>query len=165
MTRGENTIKRISMLACLCVAVGLSAPAAAAGTPIANDLTQCDGSRPAILASVSGIKGGSGMIRVQSYRATKRDWLEKGRWLKRIEVPVTGERMVFCVPVDQPGHYALAVRHDRNRNGKTDIAKDGGGMSNNPAISIFNLGKPSHEKVGLDVDGLKRIAISMKYMT
>jgi uncharacterized protein (DUF2141 family) len=44
--------------------------------------------------------------------------------------------MTFCIPVDVRGEYAVEVRHDRNDNGKTNIAQDGGGMSDNPSISI-----------------------------
>ncbi|MCU0948923.1 MAG: DUF2141 domain-containing protein, partial [Porphyrobacter sp.] len=50
-------------------------------------------------------------------------------------------------------------------NGKTDISKDGGGMSNNPSINIFNLGKPKYTKVGVAVgDEVKSIRIQMKYL-
>lgn len=103
-------------------------------------------------------------MRVQSYRATERDWLEKGRWLKRIEAPASGRSMTFCLPFAGPGNYALAIRHDVNANGETDITKDGGGMSRNPSISIFNLGKPDYDEVAVRVDGLERMTIRMKYM-
>lgn len=103
-------------------------------------------------------------MRVQSYRATERDWLEKGRWLKRIEAPASGRSMTFCLPFASPGTYALAIRHDVNGNGETDITKDGGGMSRNPSISIFNLGKPDHDKVAVKVDDLERVTIKMNYM-
>ena len=56
------------------------------------------------------------------------------------------------------------MRHDKNGNGKTDISSDGGGMSNNPSINIFNLGKPSYKKVGFDVgDKIEKISIRMRY--
>jgi uncharacterized protein (DUF2141 family) len=144
---------------------GLLAPSPAlAGDRISNDRAACREQGPAIIATVQGIKSASGTIRVQSYRATKRDWLKKGRWLKRIEEPAQAGTMTFCIPVDAPGDYAVAVRHDRNDNGKTDITKDGGGMSNNPSISIWNLGKPSYKKVGVQVSLPTRISIQMKYL-
>src|SRR3546814_6059405 len=73
--------------------------------------------------------------------------------------------MTVCVPLPQAGVYGIAVRHDVNGNGKTDITRDGGGMSNNPSINIFNLGKPSYKKTAFSVgDAPKTISISMKYM-
>ncbi len=142
----------------------LTAVPALAGQIISNDLADCEGDDPAVLATVQGIKGAQGMMRVQSYRATKDEWLKKGRWLKRIELPATAGRMRFCIPMDSPGMYAIAVRHDRNGNGKTDIMSDGGGMSNNPSISIWNLGKPSYKKVRMPVVQVTPIVIRMRYM-
>src|SRR3546814_11781860 len=73
--------------------------------------------------------------------------------------------MTVCVPLPQAGVYGVAVRHDVNGNGKTDITRDGGGMSNNPSINIFNLGKPSYKKTAFSVgDAPKTISISIKYM-
>ena len=73
--------------------------------------------------------------------------------------------MTFCLPVPGPGAYGIAVRHDANGNGKTDFTEDGGGMSNNPSINIFNLGKPSFRKTAISVGGdVKSISIVMRYM-
>ena len=58
----------------------------------------------------------------------------------------------------------LAVRHDVNGNGKTDLTQDGGGVSNNPAINVFNLGKPSYDKAAFQVNGVRSITINMRYM-
>ena len=138
--------------------------AQAMGRVISNDLSNCR-SGPSTLVQINGIKASSGKIRVQSYRGTSADWLEKGRWLARIEVPARAGSMTVCVPLPEAGVYGIAVRHDVNGNGKTDISKDGGGMSNNPSINIFNLGKPSYKKTGFDVGNApKTIAITMKYM-
>lgn len=141
-------------------------PAYAGGKKIGNDLTKCQaGNGPAVLVKVAGIKAATGKIRVQSYRGTKSEWLKKGRWLHRIDIPVTGQNMTFCMPIDQAGTYGIAVRHDINGNGKTEITKDGGGMSNNPSINIFNLGKPSYKKTAISVgNDVKSINIKMRYM-
>jgi uncharacterized protein (DUF2141 family) len=78
--------------------------------------------------------------------------------------PVGGQ-MHFCVPVPGPGRYAIAVRHDRNSNGKTDISSDGGGFSNNPKASIFNLGKPNVDKAAFAAgSGVTRISIKLQYL-
>jgi uncharacterized protein (DUF2141 family) len=147
---------------------------AAAGAPasaqynqmIGNDLSQCrGGGGPAVLVTVDGVKASQGKLRVQSYRATSGDWLKKGRWLSRIEAGAKAGTMTFCVPVPAAGSYGIAVRHDLNGNGKTDLSEDGGGMSNNPSINIFNLGKPSYTKTAFPVgSGVKSISIQMRYM-
>lgn len=132
---------------------------------IANNMARCgNAAGPAVEVTVSGIRSSKGMVRVQSYRATESEWLEKGQWINRIEVPARAGTMTFCVPLPEPGSYGIAVRHDINGNGKTDLREDGGGMSNNPSINIFNLGKPSYKKTALSVgDGVRQIGIAMKY--
>lgn len=132
---------------------------------ISNDMRQCaPGAGPAVRVTVRGIKSATGKIRVQAYRGTKADWLEKGKWINRIEVPARKGTMTFCMPVPGPGAYAIAARHDANGNGKTDISQDGGAMSNNPSISIFNLGKPGIDKTRFTVNsGVKRMSITMLY--
>ncbi|MEP2990664.1 MAG: DUF2141 domain-containing protein [Parasphingorhabdus sp.] len=143
-----------------------AAPAYAGGKKIGNDLAKCQtGNGPAVLVKVNGLKAATGKIRVQSYRGVKSEWLKKGRWLHRIDIPVTGRNMTFCMPIDQAGTYGIAVRHDINGNGKTEISKDGGGMSNNPSINIFNLGKPSYKKTAISVgNSVKSINIRMRYL-
>jgi uncharacterized protein (DUF2141 family) len=133
---------------------------------ISNDLGECKGGEgPAVRVVVSGIRSSRGTLRVQSYRATAADWLQKGRWINRVEVPARAGTMTFCLPVPGAGSYAIAVRHDANGNGETDLTQDGGGMSNNPSINIFNLGKPSFRKTAFAVgDDVKSISIVMKYM-
>ncbi|MGL5838949.1 MAG: DUF2141 domain-containing protein [Sphingorhabdus sp.] len=139
---------------------------ASAGSVISNDLNRCSaGKGPAIKVVVSGVKSSSGKMRVQSYPATKTSWLAKGRWLNRIETGARAGSMSFCMPVNAAGHYAIAVRHDKNGNGSTDISSDGGGFSNNPSINILNLGKPAVGKVSFYVgSGVTTINIAMKYM-
>ena len=159
------------------VAMGLlSVGALFAATPawsqrqaIGNDLGRCAASArgPAVLVDIRGFAASSGQVRVQSYPATRAAWLAKGEWLNRIEAPAhpAGGAMRFCMPVPQPGKYGIAVRHDRDGNGKTDISRDGGGFSNNPAISLFNLGKPSVDRAAFYAGpGVTRITINLKYM-
>ncbi len=149
------------------LALAAAAPGAAQYRQvIANDPGQCDaGSGPAVRVAVSGVKSSSGTIRIQVYRGTEAEWLQKGAWLKRIEARARAGAMSFCLPVPAAGTYAIAVRHDVNGNGKTDLSQDGGGMSNNPSITIFNLGKPSYKKTAFAVgSGTTAIRIDMKYM-
>jgi uncharacterized protein (DUF2141 family) len=149
------------------LAAAIASPAAAQyHQEIGNDMRRCDASGgPAVLVMVDGIKSSTGKLRVQSYRATAADWLQKGRWLTRTDLPARAGSMSICVPVPAAGNYAIAIRHDVDGSGGTDLFKDGGGMSNNPAINIFNLGKPSVSKTSFPVGpGVKTIRIRMRYM-
>ena len=132
---------------------------------IANTMRSCaPGAGPAVRVTINGIKSSTGTVRAQVYNATRADWLERGRWLNRIELPARQGRMTVCMPVPKSGAYAIAVRHDANGNGETDLRSDGGAMSNNPSINIFNLGKPSHTKTAFSVgNGVKSITINMRY--
>ena len=147
-------------------AIALVSGGAAAGTVINNDMARCTaGNGPAVIVQVRGVKEAAGRIRVQSYPATGGAWLAKGRWINRVEARANTGAMSFCVPVPAAGNYGIAVRHDRNANGKTDISKDGGGFSNNPSINILNLGKPSVGKVSFYAGtGVTRITINLKYL-
>ena len=155
------------------VPAGLAAAAMALAAPaqaqyrqtITNNPAKCaNGAGPAVRIQVEGIEPASGTMRVQLYYGTKEDWLESGHWLNRIEMPARAGSMSFCMPVPGAGTYGIAIRHDVNGNGKTDITKDGGGMSNNPSINIFNLGKPSYKKTAFSVgEGVTSISIRMKY--
>ncbi|AWW73307.1 hypothetical protein CD351_02570 [Erythrobacter sp. KY5] len=175
----NSKIKQMAFAAGAATLLGLGA--AATGAPalaqasntsdyrnqISNDMRSCaPGGGPAVRVTISGIKSSTGKVRAQVYNATRGDWLERGRWLNRIELPARRGRMVVCMPVPASGTYAIAVRHDANGNGETDISEDGGAMSNNPSINIFNLGKPGIDKTRFRVgDGVSSIAITMKYMT
>lgn len=132
---------------------------------IANDMGLChSGDGPAVLVAVDGIKASTGRIRVQSYNATPDDWLKKGRWLTRTDSAAKAGSMSFCVPVPAAGSYGIAVRHDLDGDGATDLFGDGGAMSNNPSINIFNLGKPSIAKTAITVGaGVKSIRVQMRY--
>ena len=145
-----------------------------AGTVIPNDLSKCSaGKGPSILVTVRGLKGNKGKrldgkVRVQAYHGTKQDWLKRGRWLNRVERLPKGKSMNFCLPVPKAGAYGVAVRHDINGNGKTDLSNDGGGFSNNPKLSTFRIitgrtgVKLSSAKINVG-NGVKKIVIDMNY--
>lgn len=152
------------MLSAAGLAISLPAEAQAR-QQIGNDMSQCHvGAGSALMVTVDGIKSSSGNVRVQSYRATPSEWMAKGRWINRIELPARKGTMTFCMPLPASGSYGIAVRHDVNGNGSTDIRVDGGAMSNNPSINVFNLGKPSHSKVAVPVgNDVKSIRVQMRY--
>ena len=155
----------LSMIALGALALGAAVPLHAQyRQTIGNNMATCRGNGPAVLVTVDGVKASKGRIRVQSYRANAADWLKKGRWINRIDSAARAGTMTFCVPVPSSGSYGIAVRHDLDGDGETDLSSDGGGMSNNPSINIFNLGKPSSTKTAISVDGVKSIRIKMRYM-
>lgn len=160
------TSLRSAVSALVLVGLVMAAPAAAQYRErITNDPAKCHGDGPAVRITVSQVKSSAGTMRVQLYRATKADWLVTGRWIHRIEAPARAGTMSFCMPVPQAGSYAIAIRHDVNNNGDTDLTQDGGGMSNNPSINIFNLGKPSYDKVAFSVgQEVKPITVRMRYL-
>ncbi len=120
--------------------------------------------RSSVMVTVTGVKNSTGTVRVQSYRGVKDEWLKKGKWLNRIELPARAGTMTVCMPVPGPGTYGIAVRHDVNNNRKTDLSTDGGAMSNNPSLNIFNLGKPSYKKTQFQIGrGSTPITINMRY--
>lgn len=152
------------LLAATALVAGGSGPAQAQyRNKITNDMSLCRGNGPAVLLTVDGIKASTGRVRAQVYHATSDDWLKKGRWLNRVEANAKAGSMSFCLPVPASGNYAVAVRHDIDGDGKTDIFGDGGAMSNDPSINIFNLGKPSVSKTSFAVSGVKSIHVAMRY--
>lgn len=134
---------------------------------ISDDAARCRaGAGPAVQVALTGVRSNAGTIRVQLYRGTQEDWLESGRWIYRIESPARAGQMSVCMPVPRSGTYAIAVRHDVDGNGKTDLRKDGGGMSNNPSINVFNLGKPSYRRTAFSIGNeVKPMNIQMRYLS
>lgn len=133
---------------------------------IRNDMSKCaPGSGPAIRVTITDIKSGTGNVRLHSYYARQSDWLKKGKWLKRIDIPAKAGTMTFCIPVDAPGDYAIGARHDKNGNDEDDITIDGAAMSNDPPINIWNLGKPNVKKASFRVgNGVTNVIMRMRYL-
>lgn len=133
--------------------------------PHADD---CDGSRPAMLVRVEGLKSRTGNLRIQSYGGDPARYFDKGAYLERVQIrtPPTGPIEV-CMPVPHPGLYAISVRHDANGNGSTDIGSDGGGFSGNPSYSLFDAmfkRKPSPVQVQVHVTGLATVPVVLNYV-
>ena len=165
MTTKLSTVISAAAATAMVLAIPTAAQAQYRQT-ISNNPAKCQsgGGKPAVWITINNVSASRGTLRVQSYRGTSADWLKKGRWLSRIELPARAGQMNVCMPVPEAGTYAIAIRHDLNGNGDTDLREDGGGMSNNPSINIFNLGKPSHTKTAFSVgNGVKSITINMRY--
>ena len=141
--------------AALAVALLPSAPAAA--VPVGPYASICAAGKPAALVRVSGFKKAGGLVSVKLYHSN-RTFLEKGAYLRKVEVPVRRTGPIdICVPVPASGRYALSVRHEVT--GKKSRS-DGGGFSGNPDVSMLDLvlkRKPSLSEVSFHVNGSTRV--------
>ena len=115
-----------------------------------------------ILLSVENITSDEGNLRAQLYGSNPEEFLEKGKKLVRVEVAAHQGETELCVPVPEPGQYALVVMHDRNANGKADVFTEGFGFSNNPDLG---LSKPEYDEVVfLAEEGVSKQSVKLKYL-
>lgn len=126
----------------------------------------CEANDSGVLVNIVGIKARTGTVRVNLYANNPSTYLEKGKYLRRVEVAVPKSGNVsVCLPA-RPGTYAVSVRHDRNGNGKGDMS-DGGGFSGNPSMSLMDFAlkrKPPLSKTVFKVgDTTASITIALKY--
>jgi uncharacterized protein (DUF2141 family) len=155
---------KLSLSICA-AALALAVPSAPAAAALGPDAARCrSGSgQPAFLVNVIGFRDRRGSLRVQIYGGNPADFLEKGRGLRKIDLPLTpAGAMQVCVAVPGPGTYAIAVRHDADGNGKSGW-NDGGGFSNNPHLSLINL-KPAYRRVAVSVGkGVRPVNVVLNY--
>ena len=129
---------------------------------------RCDAGGTAVIARINGFAARSGVVRVQLYGNNAANFLEKKKYLQRVDVAVPRSGSVdICIPVPRAGAYALSVRHDMNSNGKSD-KKDGGGFSGNPEVSFWDLvfkRKPDISKALFSVGtGPKIVPVTLNYV-
>ncbi|WP_136161675.1 DUF2141 domain-containing protein [Sphingomonas flavalba] len=160
-------MSKFAFIAVTAVTAMVAPLAEAHAAPSGPDAAICSrGGEPAVLVRVDGFKAHTGTLRVQIYGDKPEDFLAKGRWLKRIEVPVPVRAgpMEVCVGLPRPGAYAVAVRHDVNGNGKSGDRSDGGGFSRNPGLSLLSL-KPNYRDVVITVGGQpKPVDVVLNYV-
>jgi uncharacterized protein (DUF2141 family) len=151
--------------AALMVMLGAALPSGAGAAALGPDAAACEagGASPALLVHVDGFKSRTGNVRVQLYGSNPDEFLEKGKKLRRIDLPVSPHgAMDICVALPAAGDYAIAVRHDVDGSGKSGW-DDGGGFSRNPKLSLLSL-KPEYSKVVIHGGaGVKRIDVTMQY--
>ncbi len=147
----------------------MALPAAVGAAPAGPFADVCAAGQPAMLVHVVGFKQRTGVVRVQSYGGDPDHYFDKGSYLKRIElrVPAAGALDV-CVPVPAPGRYAVSVRHDVDGDDHAGRA-DGGGMSGNPHLSLFDLmfkRKPPADAVAVPVGhGVRVVPVVLNYLS
>jgi uncharacterized protein (DUF2141 family) len=79
----------------------------------------CGASTPQIEVTVTGLRT-VGILTVELYEPSERDFLRKGSRLHRIRVPAKGPQQTVCFDIEAPGEYAVAAYHDLNANRKLD---------------------------------------------
>jgi uncharacterized protein (DUF2141 family) len=149
------------------VALATAQPTVAEAATLGPSAHLCDSNASAVLVDVSGFKARSGTLRVQLYAADAH-YLDKGKWLDRVDVPVGAGHMRVCLPVRSAGNYVVSVRHDMNGNGKSDRS-DGGGLSGNPDMKLMDFiskRKPRLQEVSFSVGAqTRRIPVTLNYFS
>ena len=128
------------------------------------DAVQCgDGTDDAfVLVNIHDIATVEGNIRAQVYSDKESEFLEKGKKLVRIDVPVTDIDLSLCVPLPSPGNFSLVILHDKNANGKADFFSEGFGFANNPKL---RFGPPDVEDATfVAAAGVTEMDINLKYI-
>jgi uncharacterized protein (DUF2141 family) len=156
---------RVPLVALSVAAAAAFVPAVPAPAAVGPHAKLCAAGRPAVLARVSGFKIPRGTLSVKLY-ASNSKFLEKGAYLRKVEVPVTRAGAIdVCVPVPSSGRYALSVRHEVT--GEKSRA-DGGGFSGNPKLSLFDVllkRKPDLNSVSFVVNGSTRVVpVTLMYL-
>lgn len=118
-----------------------------------GDPWTCDTPGTHIAITVSNIKKLDGQIVADLHGNQPEDFLKV--IIGKVFVPVTANEIRFCMTVEQPGEYAIAVYHDKNSNRILDkswlgIPSERVGISNNPR---FHFSAPSYEEAAFQVDG------------
>lgn len=149
-------------LAAVAALASLSSPVNAA--PIHGDTAACaaGSGRTAVLVQAHGFRDRVGTLRLIVYRALEDEFLASGKYVARIDTPVSQSGdMIVCAALPQDGDYIVVLMHDRNANGKFNAFNDGVGFANNPTLG---LSKPSVQSVKTEVKGLGRYSVVLNYM-
>jgi uncharacterized protein DUF2141 len=162
----SNSVRISSITAAALGMVLFAVPVAASPQPVGPFAGLCAAGKPAVLARVSGFAAPRGTVSVKLYASNPSTYLEKGTYLRKVEVPVNRTSPIdVCVPVPSSGRYALSVRHEV---GPKKSRSDGGGFSGNPSVSLLDLAlkrKPAINKVSFAVDGTTRIVpVTLSYL-
>ncbi|MEQ9505785.1 MAG: DUF2141 domain-containing protein [Hyphomonas sp.] len=107
----------------------------------------CGAQAPQLEVEVSGVEA-KGILTVELYTPSKRDFLRKASRLKRIRVPAENGSQTVCFDLPAAGTYALAAYHDVDAD--RDLARQWNMMPAEPfAISSkkpLRLGVPRFEE-------------------
>lgn len=93
-----------------------------------------------VSVTVEGVSA-EGILAVELYRPSKRDFLKKSSRIHRIRVAATEGKQTVCFAPQAPGRYAVATYHDKNGNRDLDqkwnrMPKEPFGLSTNPKLKF-----------------------------
>ena len=123
------------------------------GIPVITDSKYCGQSKLEIRMQVENIKNNKGYIVADLHNSIQEDFLDPEKVVIRVRATAAAGKTSLCIPLSQPGDYAIAVYHDKNSNRRFDkgfmrIPKERFGMSNNPK---FKLSAPSYQEAAFTV--------------
>ncbi|MEM0985261.1 MAG: DUF2141 domain-containing protein [Pseudomonadota bacterium] len=112
----------------------------------------CESGSGQIEVTVDGVAAG-GILAVELYRPSERDFLKKASRIHRIRVPARDAPQTVCFEAQPAGRYAVAAYHDVNGNRDLDqkwnrMPKEPFGLSTNPKLK---LQVPDFEDAAFDV--------------
>lgn len=162
----QNLAKNFSPVAALVMilasaAVGGGQSARADDVPdvspeaMAHIQAECRQQPYSVLVTIHGIKSTKGLLTVDLHGSKHPElFLKHGTKLLRLWVPAVKGDAQVCVPVAEPGLYAVSVYQDRDVNFKFNkglfgLPTEPYGVSNNPPMSF---GPPSFEDSAFKVD-------------
>jgi uncharacterized protein (DUF2141 family) len=109
---------RLAILAIALTALTVTGqPASAFDIPPQDAPVACTKQRLQIKAVVSGATA-QGLLTVELYRPSEKDFLRKASRIKRTRLPATAQTQTVCFDLPGPGRYALAAYHDLDADGK-----------------------------------------------
>lgn len=123
------------------------------GVPIIQNPGLCSEEGPDLRITVNNIEKSEGTIVADLHNDIVEDFLQWDKVVLRIRTKAQEGSLSFCLPLPEPGTFAVAVYHDKNDNWKFDkgflrIPREKFGMSNNP---VFGLSTPDFEEVAIMV--------------
>lgn len=123
------------------------------GIPIIINTEPCAPNGLDLRITVKNIKNSKGFIVADLHNDVVEDFLQWDKVVLRIRQSAKQGQVSFCMPLPEPGEYAVAFYHDENDNRKFDkgflrIPKERFGMSNNPS---FGLKSPEYEESSFNV--------------
>lgn len=112
----------------------------------------CEPGTGQVAVTVEGVTAG-GILAVELYRPSKRDFLKKKSRIHRIRVAAEDGPQTVCFAAQPPGRYAVATYHDKNANRDLDQKinlrpKEPFGLSTNPKL---RWGFPKFDEADFEV--------------
>jgi uncharacterized protein (DUF2141 family) len=119
-----------------------------------------------IVVEVSGLRNPEGNLCLALFDAEDGFPGKPNKTTLQQTIPITSKKMVFTLPKNKYGRYALSIVHDENKNNKLDLhflgfPKEGYGASNN---KTSNFGPPKFSECAFSLNtDTKNLKIKIHY--